>query len=130
MSNSTDKAVFHVTLRKNVDSILISGLEPRIGKFSSKLGENIPRVYLFPAAIDMENALMNWLGEELEEEYGEDCDVIILKIDVGGLHLARDAEYELVCTEIIPPHRILAVLSEEEFQAIAADEPEISPSND
>ncbi len=75
---------FHMTPRKNLDSILKNGLIPAIGERSADCEESIPVVWLFPCFENMENALMNWFGEvweDYEDETGEDVELVILQID-------------------------------------------------
>ncbi len=59
---------FHVTPASNLPAILAEGLQPSIGPRSALLGESRPAVYLFQERADVENALMGWLGDELDEE--------------------------------------------------------------
>ena len=61
---------FHVALTKDEPNILRQGLKPQIGGSSAKAGETESRIHLFPSQDDMENALMNWLGDELPEGEG------------------------------------------------------------
>jgi hypothetical protein len=64
------KAFYHVSLTRDEDQILAQGLIPQIGPRAKELGETEPRVFLFPSMEDLDNALYNWLGEELPEEEG------------------------------------------------------------
>lgn len=56
------------------------GLEPRVGKFSEIAEEGAPFIFLFNSIEEMDNALMNWLGEEIDEHYGEDEVLACLEI--------------------------------------------------
>lgn len=57
--------LYHVTPTANVESIMESGLMPQIGPRSQRAGEEDPAIYFFVTKVEMENALMNWLGEEM-----------------------------------------------------------------
>ena len=95
---------YHVTLMENVPSIRKNGLLPQIGERSEELGETEKAIYLFPSKEDMDNALMNWLGEWYNEEYGEDCDLAILEVRLPEEISVMDegVGYEVVCKEKIP----------------------------
>lgn len=92
--------VFHVTPTANVDSILASGLEPRIGPRSSELGEAQPRVYLFVRREDAIEAVTNWMGEAFDDE-----PLSLLTVQRGGLPLAvtEGFDVEVTCDQLIPP---------------------------
>lgn len=62
------ETMFHVTEKKNLTTILSKGLRPSIGTRSAKVGETEPAVFLFRTESDMEYALMNWLGDEFDED--------------------------------------------------------------
>ena len=66
------KTFYHVTLLENWKSIKENGLIPKIGELSKLIDETQKRIYLFPNIEDMENALYNWLGETINDLYGED----------------------------------------------------------
>ena len=108
------KFAFHVTRRKNLNSIKKKGLEPGIPKDYSVNGD-VKGVYLFKTIEDTENALCNWLGErieEWEEENDKEYDEIVLKINIDGLeeHLIDSVEYEWTCLIDIEPSRIVEVM--------------------
>jgi len=105
---------YHVTRRKNLESIYENGIEPRIPKDFGIDGD-IKGVYLFKTIEDTENALYNWLGErieEWEEENEEEYDEVVLKIDISGLyeHLIDTVEYEWTCLVNIDPNRIIEII--------------------
>ena len=104
---------YHVTPTENVETITQYGLVPMIGARSIKLGEPEPAVYLFPNKEACEQAIMGWLGEELEE-YG---DLSVIEVDVFELDLVESVGWELISFEAIPPERIVRVLTEGEFEA-------------
>ena len=55
---------FHVTRAENLSDIMRGGLVPSIGARSQAAKERHPAVFLFSSRDAMEDALMNWLGEE------------------------------------------------------------------
>lgn len=59
--------LFHVTKAKNIPSIRRHGLIPQIGKNSSKIGETEKQIYFFYDQEMLNDALMNWLGDLLDE---------------------------------------------------------------
>lgn len=101
------KLGYHVTPHHNLPDILKHGISPRIGERSSLANEESERVYLFPSLEDVENSLSNWLGEEFN-----DVDLAILVVDLSGLKIASEVEYELLTDEVIPVGNILAILEE------------------
>lgn len=107
---SNEKVFYHVSLRKNESSIMTHGLKVSIGDLSSSIGESIPAIYLFNELDDMNNALMNWLGEELDERYGEDCPIVIFKItyphSVSWINKKDPDMYETIQYDDIPPEYI------------------------
>ena len=111
-----NKLAYHVTDINNLNSILSNGLEPKIGERSGELNcdgkplEIVKRVYMFPDKDSLENALYNWLGEAFEEIEG--IELVILKIDITGLDLESDVEYELASREVILAERIVEIYNE------------------
>jgi hypothetical protein len=103
---------YHITRRNNLAKIKQQGLIPKKPEdMDDEYG-----VYCFSDMESLENAMMNWLGERIEEweedndeEYGEIC----LKIDIKNLKQSfnSDVGYEIVVKEIIPPNRILEILN-------------------
>lgn len=113
--------LYHVTPSENLPSILGSGLKPAIGPRSAELGEPQPFVYLFRSLQDVETALMNWLGEALEDA-GE---LAILEIEPSATTASRlqtsSEDYEVRCDTVIPANCITRMLDEhlEEMKAPA-----------
>ena len=95
---------YHVTPIQNIPSIQTHGLVPAIGPLSRCKQEQTPGIYLFTTMTDMEDAITNWLGDALEEQYGDDCNIAILHIDLpDSIFIERSSvEYECICREIIP----------------------------
>ena len=105
---------YHVTLKSNWDSIKEKGLVPSIGKLSEDFGESIPAIYLFKNTDDMDNALLNWLGENLEDYYGEEICLLCLEISLPEDYWINKVSdnYEIVHYDIIPAQYI-KILREE-----------------
>lgn len=94
-------ALYHVTPIENWSSIQTQGLKPQIGPRAQRIDEPIEAVYLFPTLMDLEDALMNWLGDELPT--GE---LAILEVVKDGLTLEKTVGYELVSRHPIPASAI------------------------
>lgn len=96
--------VYHVTPSENLDNILTSGLVPQVGDRSRKIIGEKSAIYCFPDKDSMEDAMMNWLGDEFDE----DEPLALLEIDTTGLdgHVTDGAEYEVAITSVIPPQNI------------------------
>lgn len=75
----TESLYYHVTPAKNVPSIMKNGLVPKIGTRSANFGEADKHVYLFPSKDEMETAMMNWLGDEFDED--EPLAVLAVEVD-------------------------------------------------
>ena len=102
------KTYYHVTLLKNLDSIMTHGLIPCVGTLSSLCDETKKRIYLFPTENDMNIALSSWLGETINDIFGEDIECCSLKINLPDDWniTAGECEYEVYSSEIIPPRYI------------------------
>ena len=102
----TNKFVYHVTPTKNLKSIAKQGLTPAVGGRSSKISGEQKGIYVFPDKVSAEDAVMNWLGDEFDDE-----PLTMLKIDVSGLEkdITKGADYELVIDKTIEPNRIKKV---------------------
>jgi len=96
--------VYHVTLADNLGSIMSRGLIPQIGDRARKIEGEKPAVYCFPDKVSMEDAVMNWLGDE----YDEDDQLALLEIDTTGLkgQVTDGAQYEVAITDSIPVDNI------------------------
>ena len=77
------------------------------------LGESRPAVYLFRDSQSVEDALMGWLGAELDEQ-----ELVIIQVASVDTWLAPDAEqgvgadFELVVLQPVPADAIEAVFDE------------------
>lgn len=94
--------VYHVTPTRNLERIRKFGLKAQIGSRSRQISEEKPGVYCFANKDDLENAMMNWLGDQFDDEQ-----LSLLKIDTTGLNgqYTKNAEYEIVLQNV-PPSRI------------------------
>jgi hypothetical protein len=96
------QTAFHITYKKNLQSILKIGLLPKIPKDYEQEQKGI---YLFPTFNDAENALGSWLEDRIDENE----DLIALEIDITDLnpYITQSVEWELICSIPIKPNRIL-----------------------
>lgn len=92
---------YHVTPVKNVASIMRTGLVPFIGECARACGETTPAVYLFGSREDVDTALMNWLGDEFDD----DVSLAVLQVKCDTVAPGAVA-YEYVCFETIVPECI------------------------
>lgn len=94
--------LFHVTRRENVESILINGLIPQLGRYAQEMGETVPAVWLFPCLEDAEEMAPIWL----EPVYGHDLAYLRIELPEGYDVQETGSDYELLGTERIPPENI------------------------
>ncbi len=96
--------VYHVTPAVNIPTIMSRGLIPQVGDRSNKIQGETPAVYCFPDTNSLEDAMMNWLGDE----FGEDEDLALLEISTSGLEgdVTPNAEYEIQIFDPVPPQNI------------------------
>lgn len=92
---------YHVTPADNLNSIMRVGLRPSIGNRATACGEDAPKVYLFVHRKDVDNALMNWLGDEFDD----DVALAVLQVECDSV-VRGDVAYEYVCFETIAPECI------------------------
>lgn len=102
------KQYYHVTLTKNLKSILENGLIPTLGELAQLCDETETKIYLFPSLTDMETALSSWLGEAINNQYGEDIKCCSLEITLPDEFPITngDVEYEAYSYLTIPPQYI------------------------
>lgn len=96
--------LYHVTPSDNVPSISKNGLVPQIGPRSRSLGESKLITYFFPDRDAAEQAVMNWLGEEFEED--EPLTLLEVLVEPQGVVKADPNLYELEVGVIIDPRNI------------------------
>lgn len=101
--------VYHVTPASNLDSIMQAGLRPQVGSRSSQIPGEQSAIYCFPDKASLEDAMMNWLGDEFDE----DEELALLEIDTTNLtgEYSPNAEFEIAITSLIPPNRIKVLSS-------------------
>lgn len=103
VENAQEGVFYHVTPSVNVPNIRKHGLDPQAGERSQKMGDH--GIYLFGSTEDAEDAVMNWLGNEFEE----DEPLTLLKVSLpAGARVTREA-FEIVCHEPIPADHIEVV---------------------
>lgn len=101
---SKTRTFYHVATERGIEDIKKNGLIPRTGERSTDFGEERDAIYLFGSYTDVENALMNWLGDEL---YPENEYVYVLKIELPADEYEIDREaFEYRVYEPIPPKYI------------------------
>ena len=100
---------FHVTTFEAYGSIREQGLLPRIGPRSTELGEENPQIYFFRSREDVEQGLMQWLGDE----FNEDEVLLVLEVDLSAIDVvATEGQFELTVSQPIGPDRILRCYDE------------------
>lgn len=91
--------LYHVTLASNLPSILERGLIPAVGPRSAAFGEEKPAVYFFRSLDDVEDALVNWLGEEFDE----DERIIVIEARLPDDASIEEEAFETRVRSIVPP---------------------------
>ncbi len=102
---------YHVTDSQNLRNILANGLIPSKGERSTDFGETEDAVYFFPSEEAVKDALMGWLGDEMEDV----DEISILLVDLTGFEVTQTTGYELTVNQTVPPDRIKFVYSEDDF---------------
>jgi len=104
--DTAPEILYHVTPTRNVKSILAKGLVPSIGARSSQI-ETESNLFFFPSREAAEDAVMNWLGDELPE----DEPLALLAVNSNGLEgkFTPGAEYEFTVSSPVPPQNIKVV---------------------
>jgi hypothetical protein len=106
--------VYHVTSKRHLPTIYQNGLTLKIPEDYGEDGDEIG-IYCFPSMDDVENAMMNWLGERIEEweeeeqtEYQEIC----LVLDISNLKIKEkhNIDYEIIVKEPISSDRIVDLI--------------------
>ena len=97
--------LYHVTTASAIERIRNQGLIPAIGPRSRKAGEDRPWVYLFPDMETAEDAMANWLGDELPD----DEDAYLCAIREAGLQGLERHGFEVLCPVPVPPSCIIRV---------------------
>jgi hypothetical protein len=96
------KVLYHVTEKSDLQDILTQGLVPKLGPRSIEAGESNPAIFLFPDIEDMDNALMNWMGECWDED--DDTELVALEITLDdNFPLVQTAGWEYMSLNPIEP---------------------------
>lgn len=102
---STSRVFYHVTPARNVKSIQKKGLVPAIGDRSSELGETEKAIYLFADLTDVEDAVMNWLGDAFDE----DETLALLRVELPDGITAQKTPLEWVVRDPIPASAVTVI---------------------
>ena len=92
---------YHVTTQCNLTGIKASGLFPKIGPRSTLAGETTPYIYLFRDYAEMEDAVMNWLGDKLDDDQLVLCEIELTEAIERTLVYKKNS-YEVLCPVGIP----------------------------
>lgn len=92
---------YHLTPKKNIDSIMEKGLIPQQNN-GDEYG-----IYLFPDMETMENALWNWFGERFDDL--PDIELCLLHVDITNIDYTTPVPYEMRIDKVISPNRIKKV---------------------
>ena len=97
--------LYHVTRTRDLPQILEDGLLPVTprGAMDDEKG-----VYLFSTRVDMEDAVMNWLGDRFDED--EDLTLLTLSHEGVETH-STAARYEVISYDAISPENIVSTES-------------------
>ena len=98
--------LYHITPTRNIKSILSKGLIPSIGQRSNQI-ESESNLYFFPSKDAAEDALMNWLGDEFDE----DEPLALLQVSSNGIEgkFTPGAEYEYTVSSPVPAQNIKVI---------------------
>ncbi len=94
--------LYHITPKSNIASIMEHGLVPSIGPRSSEFGERNAATYFFASLEDAESSLMNWFGEEFDEE----TELRMLEIDVPESFPIETEAFEIRSRNAVSPQWI------------------------
>lgn len=97
-----DRTFYHVTLAENLPLIMEKGLVPSVGERSKKMSER-EAVFLFASRGDAEDAVMNWLGDEFDDD---DDDLALLEVTLPAeiaIYREHGIDWEVYVKDRIPP---------------------------
>ncbi len=95
---------FHVTQTKDVPSILMVGLEPRIGPRSSIKNESHPAVFFFNDRNGVMDAVTNWMGDLFDKD--EPLALLYVIVPLCFRHTIKFESFEFQVFDRIPPNCI------------------------
>ena len=103
-TSTLPKVLYHVTPAKNLPGIMSKGLIPKVGSRSAQIYNEQSGIFCFPDKVSVEDALMNLLGDQFDENET----LALLAIDSTGLQgkYTPGAEYEVVITSPVPVSNI------------------------
>jgi hypothetical protein len=101
------RTLYHVTPHDNIAGILRDGLLPQIGPRSLIVNETVPAVFCFTNLDEVENAVMNWLGDYFDVE--EPLALLRVMLDDSAA-VGAGAGYEVVVLEPIPAEAVSVML--------------------
>jgi hypothetical protein len=107
------RVYYHVTPTENLNSILYKGLISRLGERSSKIEDESDGVFLFGSKEEATDAVMNWLGDEFEEN--EPLSLLKISIPLNRLSTMKiyHDKFSYISFDNIPAEFI--VLDDEEL---------------
>lgn len=92
--------MYHVTLLSNLKSIKKYGLLCQIGPRSQDLGEPTKAVFVFPNLDYANDAVMNWMGDEFDDD--DKLIILQVKLTEKDVDHEPDIDYERYRTVDIP----------------------------
>ena len=101
LNESNGKIYYHVTTRSNYNTIEKEGLLPKMGERSSKIESEL-KIFMFSNKDAMTDAVMNWLGDEFDEEE----ELVVLKITLPEDFPVQHNGFEATTDKSIPPQCI------------------------
>ncbi|HIR36023.1 MAG TPA: hypothetical protein IAC91_08010 [Candidatus Faecimorpha stercoravium] len=100
---------YHITSRRNLESIQKEGLLPQYGYLSELVMEQRSAIYLFKELDEVRYAMENWFGECIRYVYAPK-DLILLRINLPDeIHFEERFGWEAICYTRIPPECISVV---------------------
>lgn len=104
---------YHVTSADDYrNHISKQGLVPKLGVRSFMIQEHERRIYFFPTMDALEDGIMNWLGDALEDSGVSE--IAILKVDLSGIDVYKTFSdsgnsWEIFTIETVPPDKITLI---------------------
>ena len=96
--------VYHVTRKRNLPTIKKHGILPS-NKFTGMTDFGAV-VFLFNKKEEMEDAMMNWLGDK----FSDNDELVLLTINPKNIDLfPSDVSYEIITDQVIPWSNIVKV---------------------
>ena len=103
---------YHVTYASNIKQIKSEGIVPKKGPRSLNFGEDENLIYLFTNVEGAEDAVMNWLGDELDDETET---LALLRVNIGPYKehcKSSENSFEITCSVAISP-AVIQVITED-----------------